>query len=113
MPAATRMPARASGPESSCTGGRVDTVTTISVIPAGSREFDVTLEDDASTTTHRVSVPSGLADQLGADSPDHLVEASFRFLLEREPKESIMRSFELTIIERFFPEYRSRIGDYL
>ena len=27
------------------------------------------------------------------------------FLLEREPKESILRSFDLTVISRYFAEY--------
>jgi len=38
-----------------------------------------------------------------------LVEESFQFLLEREPPESIMRRFDITVIERYFPEYRSDI----
>ena len=33
-------------------------------------------------------------------TPERLLEASFEFLLEREPRESIMRSFELPIIGR-------------
>ena len=40
--------------------------------------------------------------------------ASFRFLLAREPKESILSRFELPVIERYFPEYpeeiRGRLG---
>lgn len=39
-----------------------------------------------------------------------LVEASFAFLLEREPKESILREFDLTVIGRYFPEYEQEIG---
>ena len=34
-----------------------------------------------------------------------LVRASFEFLLAREPKESILRQFELPVIERYFQEY--------
>ena len=34
---------------------------------------------------------------------------SFRFLLEREPKESILRSFDLTVISRYFSEYEREI----
>jgi hypothetical protein len=37
--------------------------------------------------------------------PRELVEASFRFLLEREPKESILPRFKLSDIERYFPDY--------
>ncbi|MBL7183234.1 MAG: hypothetical protein ISS50_02165, partial [Anaerolineae bacterium] len=42
-------------------------------------------------------------------SPEDLVAESFRFLLEREPKESILRSFDLMVIGRYFPEYRREI----
>ena len=41
----------------------------------------------------------------GDDVPDRLVRASFDFLLAREPKESILRRFALSDIERYFSEY--------
>jgi hypothetical protein len=34
---------------------------------------------------------------------------SFRFLLAREPKESILRSFGLSTIVRYFPEFEREI----
>jgi hypothetical protein len=46
----------------------------------------------------------------GQSTPDRLVEASFGFLLEREPRESILRSFELSAIERYFASYPREIG---
>jgi hypothetical protein len=39
-----------------------------------------------------------------------LVKESFHFLLEREPKESILRSFDLTVIGRYFPAYERQIA---
>jgi hypothetical protein len=42
-----------------------------------------------------------------------LVEASFAFLLEREPNESILRTFDLTVIGRYFPDYEREIGQRL
>jgi hypothetical protein len=42
-------------------------------------------------------------------SPEELVRISFEFLLEREPRQSIMRSFELPIIGRFFGDYRDEM----
>jgi hypothetical protein len=33
------------------------------------------------------------------------VRDSFRFLLEREPPESILPAFDLLVIEDYFPEY--------
>ena len=35
--------------------------------------------------------------------------ASFAFLLAREPREAILRSFELPVIERYFPGYEVAI----
>jgi hypothetical protein len=49
----------------------------------------------------------------GASDPVNLVEASFAFLLEREPKESILREFDLTVIGTYFPEYEQEIGHRL
>ena len=40
----------------------------------------------------------------GGDVVD-LVSRSFDFLLEREPPSSILRRFDLSVIQRYFPEY--------
>jgi hypothetical protein len=42
-------------------------------------------------------------------TPDRLVEASFGYLLEREPRESILREFELPVIGRYFPDFETEI----
>jgi hypothetical protein len=47
----------------------------------------------------------------GADDPARLVELSIAFLLEREPPSSILRTFDLTVISRFFPEYEATIRE--
>lgn len=47
-------------------------------------------------------------DPVSAD-PIALVRRSFEFLLAREPKESILRSFGLSVIGRHFPEYEREI----
>lgn len=78
-------------------------------------EYRVVLEQGSSRTSHRVTVsPQDLEHLVAGGSPEALVEESFRFLLEREPKESILRSFELAVIARYFPEYpqeiRRRLG---
>lgn len=41
----------------------------------------------------------------GFRTPEALVEATMRFLLEREPKEQILATFDLGQIPRFFPSY--------
>ena len=42
-----------------------------------------------------------------------LVEKSFAFLLAREPNTSILGSFELPVIGRYFPEYETTIKKML
>jgi hypothetical protein len=38
-------------------------------------------------------------------SPEQLVADSFGFLLGREPKDSILKEFDLSVIRRYFPDY--------
>ena len=40
-------------------------------------------------------------------------EAAFRFLLDREPKDSILRRFDVTEISRYFPEFEREMPHYL
>ena len=73
--------------------------------------YSVTVSDDRGQSVHRVTVwPSDVERYAPDATPEALIEASFRFLLDREPKEAILRSFELPAIERYFPEYRRVIG---
>jgi len=82
----------------------------IEVSPQGDG-FRVIVRESSSSTEHVVNVPDDYVSQLELEGCDleRLVEESFGFLLEREPKESIMRQFELPVIERFFPEYPRQI----
>jgi hypothetical protein len=68
--------------------------------------------DRGSSTEHTVSVSSAELERLGGPDadPQFLVDASFRFLLEREPKESILRRFALSDIETYFPDYPGTIA---
>jgi hypothetical protein len=68
----------------------------------------VTVRDgDLDISTHRVRVrPDELSRYApGATEPDLLVTASFAFLLERESPGMILRTFDLSDIARYFPEY--------
>jgi hypothetical protein len=49
----------------------------------------------------------------GAHEPERCIEAAFRFLLDREPKESILRKFDVTQIARYFPEFGREMPRYL
>ncbi len=78
---------------------------------AGGWRCLVTVGDDRAATTHEVG---GTHDDLARLAPggnaERLVEASFGFLLEREPREAILRRFELPVIGRYFPDYAGEIG---
>jgi hypothetical protein len=74
----------------------------------------VEVTEAGSTSVHDVKVTGDDIDQLAAgSSAEALVEESFRFLLEREPQDSIMRRFDLQVISRYFPEYSEEIGKRL
>lgn len=78
-------------------------------------EFQVTVKEGRRETRHRVTLRQADYERLsgGGADPETLVTESFRFLLEREPKESILRSFDLTVIGRYFPEYEREIAQRL
>jgi hypothetical protein len=76
--------------------------------------FKVTVSD-RTATTHLVTVSPEYWQKLteGKISQEKLVEKSFEFLLEREPNTSILRAFELPVIQRYFPEYEKTIRTML
>ena len=62
------------------------------------------------TTHHRVRVTQADLDRLAAGRPaEDLLRESFAFLLERESNTSILSSFDLPLIGRYFPEYEQQI----
>ena len=66
---------------------------------------------DGITTTHTVTV----TDQSLTDLADNnvtktqLLEFSFNFLLDREPNTSILSSFDINVISRYFSDYRDEV----
>ena len=69
---------------------------------------DFLVRVDASTPTeHRVTLTDAYWNQIwnGRLTKDAIIERSFAFLLERESNVSILRSFELPVIQRYFSEY--------
>jgi hypothetical protein len=82
----------------------------ITVTQTGSDLFTVNVTDERGETVHRVRLSVVDHRRLAPEAePTRLVEESFRFLLEREPKEAILRTFDLPIIGRYFPEYDEEI----
>lgn len=67
-------------------------------VTVGSRQFQVTVHEEEAA----LLAPNA--------DPTRLVEESFRFLLEREPVTSILATFDLSVIEEYFPGYRREIA---
>ena len=68
----------------------------------------------AVTTHHRVRLTKAELVRLAPGrSAEELLQESFRFLLEREPNTSILPSFGLLQIGRYFPEYEREIRERL
>lgn len=86
----------------------------ISIKKLDATTFEVTVLD-RTTTTHRVSITPDYAAKLtGGKFPvERLISCSFDFLLERESNTSILRSFDLPVIGRYFPEYERVIRSLL
>lgn len=74
--------------------------------------FKVTVDEENSKSTHTVTLDDQYHKKLSGNiiPKEALIKKSFEFLLEREPKESIMSSFDLKIINKFFPEFESYIS---
>ena len=70
----------------------------------------VTVKEAGSQTQHEVSVSQEELTRYRASNTSvvALVSEAFMFLLEREPKESILPSFALSDIELYFPEFGPR-----
>ena len=82
----------------------------LSIAMRDPQTYVVTVQGRVSTT-HTVTVaPDYAARQTaGRIANEELVRLSFEFLLEREPNTSILPSFALSVIGRYFPEYESTI----
>ena len=78
-------------------------------------DFEVVVREGESETRHHVTMSRETCNRLtgGKHTPELCVQAAFRFLLDREPKESILGSFDVTVISRYFPEFDRELPRYL
>ena len=78
-------------------------------------ELLVRIQENGETTEHTIFVHEQdwqmLCDKMC--SKELLIEKSFEFLLEREPKESILSEFDIMVIAKYFPEYPDKIKKML
>jgi hypothetical protein len=83
--------------------------------PGAKLTFDVIVRDARGESRHRVTIGADEARrwaELGAEPPRG-VEAVMRFLIDREPKESIMSAFDTNVVRRYFPEFDDAFPGYL
>ncbi len=75
-------------------------------------KFEIIVKADQ-LTKHIVSVTDQMLLNLtnNKTSKEELLNFSFNFLLERESNTSILSSFDLTVISKYFPEYTIKAND--
>lgn len=79
-------------------------------------EFRVVISEETTQTQHLVTLNKADYHRItfGDVKPEVLIEKSFEFLLEKEPREAILSEFDFTLINRYFPgfikEIKKRIG---
>jgi ribosome-associated toxin RatA of RatAB toxin-antitoxin module len=74
--------------------------------------FTVRIREENSESVHDVTLSASDFERLGGGyrSPEELIRACIEFLLEREPKEQILSSFDVSVITTYFPEFEDRIS---
>lgn len=76
--------------------------------------FEVAVTGGGTTTRHDVTLSASDYNRLAnGRAPEDLIQAAFSFLLDREPKESILRRFDVSVIGSYFPEFERKLREYL
>jgi hypothetical protein len=78
---------------------------------------DAEVDDGRTSGRHVVTVATADAERLasarGQADVERLVHETMAFLLEREPRSSILPTFDLTVVSRYFPEYEAEMAHRL
>lgn len=77
--------------------------------------FAVVVREGGSESRHHVTMARASCERWmqPGHTPETLVEAAFRFLLDHEPKEAILARFDASVIARYFPEFERELPRYL
>lgn len=69
--------------------------------------FSVSLiEDSGLSSVYNVSMDKDFILRVGAHyQPEKVVQKSFEFLLEKEPKERILQEFDISVISHSYPDF--------
>jgi hypothetical protein len=81
----------------------------------GPLDFEVAVREGEGETRHHVTMSPEMSDRLtaGKYTSERCLEAVFHFLLDREPKESILGRFDVTVVSHYFPEFERELPHYL
>ena len=117
VPLATQLVGKKRGlpNEHACIGKEIDMIHVRRTAEDDSFIFEVVVRDGNGQTRHHVTMSRKMCERLaaGKHTPERCLEAAFRFLLDREPKESILRRFDVMAISRYFPEFEREMPRYL
>ena len=82
----------------------------ISLKIVSNNEYEVTVQSNA-ITTHLVTLSDEVHKNLTNEkvTKEELLDFSFKFLLNRESNTSILSSFELIVISRYFSDYEKSV----
>jgi len=69
----------------------------------------VVVTDATGSSDYQVTLSAPDAEPDGADT-ERLVRETIGFLLEREPRTSILPAFDLAVVRRYYPEYDDEIA---
>jgi hypothetical protein len=74
--------------------------------------FNVRVAEDDTATEHVVTLSGADYERIGKGyrSPEAFVRECFAYLLEREPKDQIMTSFDISQMRTYFPEFEADIA---
>jgi hypothetical protein len=77
--------------------------------------FEVVVKEGRGESRHQVTMARDMYGRLtqGRHTPEACIDAAFRFLLDREPKESILGRFDVSVISRYFAEFEQELPRYL
>jgi hypothetical protein len=79
------------------------------------RQFEVAVQDRRGESLRQVTMSKVDIKRLapGTVTPGECIRAAFLFLLDREPRESILRRFDVSVIEYYFPDFTREFPRYL
>ena len=73
--------------------------------------YEVIVDEFTSSRSFEVTLAQNFfQEHAGGRSEEEFIRDVFRFLLSREPKESILERFDIADISTYFPEFEKEIG---